>query len=590
MASVAKTKLVQARHAGANRHCSEKQSKSFSRKSLHVEPLDYSCFASRAFGEKASDALESSVGLLKRIKLITTIESLFKDELPSWKVNNPTFPPTKDVVVSFEDLRHRMIKSSSYYLPSDTNVKYVDPLITLGTCSKKGTLEMRSAVDPSEELVLRSKLLELNSTRSVLACDSRGRLIVAESGQISIISGGSIPGDEALEGMVLGRGLVPIITSKTTSMKSIIGLAINRHNEKHFLLWGADCACIVLLNNNGTFIEGTVDLNLHHGNSVTGLDGLSKAQWLPRAEFLSSVGRGNCILIFDFSSISLPLKNIKVSPDLKISVHSSLTILDYCLVDNGRKSERGWRVYALLSDGSLHSVEVDIDASGSLTSSLSVIGNDDSRVIMALDRKTSRLDYLRQSRTLVCQGVGGSVTGVVLDSEGRPKKQIRLIPECLHLDEQVDGPYSNFTELGLSRHDGSDYFRLLCTSPVASPKGHIVLSIEFNEHLVRVGRVRKLFGGSIDGAAAFSVPCCIEDEDDEMNLSAQKRFTEKILVCMVDSDGRLSLLCDGCPMISSNRLASFSRRVLDSTYPLLAFERMGYVGGSRLMIHVTGYR
>jgi hypothetical protein len=195
------------------------------------------------------------------------------------------------------------------------------------------------------------------------------------------------------------------------------------------------------------------------------------------------------------------------------------------------------------------------------------------------------LDFLAQSRTLMYQALSGSTMALVLEDAGKIKRRFEILSEVVTVEnEQVHGPYTNWVELGLTREGGVDYFRVVCASQGEDPKGPVLLCIEFNEGpMVRVGKIARLGReNSIYGTTAFSVPVA-ESDDSEMNLSGNKTFSERSLLCAVESNGRLSLYSDGTSRASDRQLASFSGRVTQSTFPLLVFETLASLTGSELV-------
>jgi hypothetical protein len=65
---------------------------------------------------------------------------------------------------------------------------------------------------------------------------------------------------------------------------------------------------------------------------------------------------------------------------------TSLTMRDFCVVLN----TAGWRLFALLSDGSLHSVELNTDESVSLSVSPSFIGGNELLVFRSLGGRNNK--------------------------------------------------------------------------------------------------------------------------------------------------------------------------------------------------------
>ncbi|KAL7580234.1 hypothetical protein ACA910_012974 [Epithemia clementina (nom. ined.)] len=601
LSPISRDEIIQAHRAGANRDELEEQRRPPDVEALRMKSLDYAAIAASSFRLKAVVSLGIALSVITNADLSRQIESVLVEKLKSWKIDGLPFPLKQGLAVSFDDVRLRMLRSTR----SDSVILRVHtPLLSLVSSYTRGSLNLGICVDSSIDRKLRMKLLERGSTRSVVAADSRGRLFIAETAQVTMLSGGSIP-ENALDGSPLERRTLPIICSKISPVKSIHGILLNSDNEKHVLLWGAEEACIIILNSDSTFADRHIDLDVHCGFHSGESDNVVTAgRWFPSSETHVSVGSGSSIRAYSLCRLS-PVDDgglpTKVSPDFTVFIHPSLTLKDYCIVQyeglTPTPENACWRIFALLSDGSIHSVEVYREVSGLLMSPTSNIGGDGLQVLKLSDEeglepggRFSRIKYLPQSRTLICQASGGKTTALVLDETGCIKKRFELIPECLIINDYLmSGPYNHFTELGLSRHDGTDFFRLVCTTAVANPKGHVVLSVEFNDKPgVRIGIVGTLEGeSSIDGAAAFSVPCA-ETDDDEMNLSSYKAFVEKILVCVVESDGRFVLFCDGSSRTSDERLLSFSRRVALSKYPLLAFENLSCLSNSKLLCHVDG--
>ena len=594
LSPVSEHDAIQAHLVAQNRDELQEHGESTGVEASKLKSLDYAAVAARAFHSKSMASLKSVVDRITNAHWDKAMESFLEDELNRWKSEGPPFPSKKGRAASFEDVRKRML---SPVRGNHSSVQLTQTTFSPSTTSLRNSLNMRISVESSME---RSR----DSTRSVMAADSRGRVLVVETGQITMLSGGCIPGNEALDGSTLDRRTLPIIGSKSLGLRSVSGMSLSYDDERHVLLWGEEDACVLVLRNDATKVEAQIDLELNIDLPGREVDSCIRGQWLPSSETYVSLGTGSAIQMYSLFQIYATVEGTspKISPELKISIQPPFTLSDYCLVqtDNrGPGPARSWRLFAILSDGSLHSIELCMWKPGLLKSQSSCIGGEHSRVLKSLDifrstseRQMTRLDYLRQSRILVCQPSNGCATALVLDSTGSIRRQFEILPALLVFgDQQVRGKYTHFTEVGLTRHNGTDYFRLVCVARGEDSQDHAILSIEYNESPdVRIGKIGTLAGeNSIDGTTAFSVPCADSDED-EMNLSSPKSFVEKIVLCVAESDGRLSLYCDGGPLVPERRLVSFSRRITLRKFPLLAFEKFSSLSGAKVFYHVNGYR
>jgi hypothetical protein len=503
------------------------------------------------------------------------------------------------------------------------------------------------SADGATHTLIHARLARNDIQRSIVATDSRGRMIIAEPCLLVFCC--PLPAvnvrlvkrscDEELP-----RHMMCILGTGTLKF-NVVGISLCAENERHLVVWGTSEACVLILRPDYDGIEDTINLvfELEHQDGEG--DCLVKCEWLPRSQTHVAVGCSRFVRLYDVCRLDSEKRANHVM-GYQLGFESSLR--DLCIVpcDRGTlgsyssagvssyfEGERHSKLFLLLENGRLHALdlttlngkiespgELQFEPSESLTISTAGVRPRLASPIGPPGASTrtlgegSRLAYLKQSRVLLYKCKSAAVLALLLDEDGIADGTFELLPhsvstQSLGNDEDgyaITGPYTHWTELGLVYREGATFFRVAClgrSTRVGEPK---ILCIEFNDADVRIKELAWStnslglgLGPSLtfEGLAAFSAPVLeIENTNPRKYLSGERTF-----LCALTSEGSLLIfgeekidflptnshaapaLANGCP-VKLVSLANSNAQIKKPEFPLTLFERLKNVSESNEVV------
>lgn len=492
--------------------------------------------------------------------------------------------------------------------------------------------------DSSSNSHLVSKLARREISRSILVADSRGRMILAEPCSLvlySPISAVSIRYVSMPYDSPLNRKQMCILGTAAIKF-NIVGMQLCTENENHLVVWGLAEASIVVLKPDWSGIEENIELVFDVGQHDSEGDYLVRCEWIPGSQTNVVVGCSRFVRIYDVirtksDKRALPIIGYNLGfeaclRDVTIVPFKGYDSLDDRLDENSNIS----KMFLLLENGRLHVVDLKTGSSGRLESpgdkqhfepseciSLSMGGvraragssvghNGSSTRTLG---EGSRLAYLKQSRVLLYKCTSSCVLALMLDKRGDVEGTFEFLPHTIpskHFGDVSDGhavtgPYTHWTELGVSYRNGAAFFRVACVGRSLRSNQPKLLCIEFNEHEVKIRELAwsatpSMSLGlsmidSFEGLAAFSVPL-LGDAEGEGPMRA-----ERVFLCALDSNGTILFFgeehvdtslssetnesnhtSNTVSMIDVSGLEYEAQRVKKPIFPLTLFERLKNIG------------
>lgn len=444
--------------------------------------------------------------------------------------------------------------------------------------------QVKMSSDTSTNAHMLSRLSRHEISRSVLAADSRGRMIIAEPCSLvfcSAISAVSIRHVSRPYETPLSRNQMCIVG--TASMKfNIVGLRTCAENERHLVVWGTSEACVAVLKPNWDGVEEKIDLifdiNQHDGEG----DYLVKCEWIPGSQTHVAVGCSRFVRIYNIARSNsdkraLPVIGYNLGFEASLRDVTIVPYKGYAGVEDGAESggtfesEKVSKMFLLLENGRLHVVDLKTSPNGRLESpgdqhfepsecialgtagvrprSGSSIGQPGATTRTL--GEGSQLTYLKQSRVLLYKCTSSCVLALMLDTKGDVEGTFELIPHTISSEilgngpdgYSITGPFTHWTELGVAYRNGAAFFRVACVGRSSRSNQPKLLCIEFNESDVRIKEIVWLSGSSVglglslsasyEGLVAFSAPFIGDASSDSRMLG------ERVFLCAVTSNGSL---------------------------------------------------
>jgi hypothetical protein len=449
--------------------------------------------------------------------------------------------------------------------------------------------QVKMSSDTSTNAHLLSRLSRHEISRSILAADSRGRLIIAEPCSLlfcSAMPACSVRHVSRPYETPLSRHQMCILG--TASMKfNIVGMRICPENERHVIVWGATEACVAILKPNWDGAEEKIDLIFDLDQNDGESDYLVKCEWIPGSQTHVAVGCSRFVRIYDIAR-SNPEKRALPVIGYNLGFEASLRDVTIVPYKGYEEAEEGLvdpvtsalnsdghisKMFLLLENGRLHVVDLKTGSNGRLESpadqhfepseciGLSTAGvrprAGSSVGQPGATTKTlgegSRLAYLKQSRVLLYKCASSCILALMLDAKGDIEGSFELMPHTISSDilgnggperYYITGPFTHWTELGVAYRDGAAYFRVACVGRSSKSNQPKILCIEFNASDVKIKEVIWLSGSSMglglslslsfEGLASFSAPFIGDAASSEKRM-----FGERAFLCAVTSNGSL---------------------------------------------------
>jgi hypothetical protein len=442
--------------------------------------------------------------------------------------------------------------------------------------------QVRMSSDTASNAHLSGQLSRHETTRSIIAADSRGRMVVAEP--CSLVFCSAIPAVSVRHvnrpyETPLSRHQMCILGTAPVKF-NIVGLKVCSENERHLVVWGRSDACVAILKPNWNGVEENIDLvfdlDHHEGEG----DHLVKCEWIPGSQTHLAVGCSRFVRIYDITKSDADKRAL---PVIGYNLGFEASLRDVTIVpykeggenDETRRPGTVSKMFLLLENGRLHVVDLKTASGGRLEApgdqhfepseciGLSTAGvrprTGSSIGQPGASTRTlgegSKLAYLKQSRVLLYKCVSSCVLALMLDSKGDVEGTFELIPHTISSEVlgngpdgySVTGPFTHWTELGVVYREGASFFRVACVGKSSKSNKPKLLCVEFNENDVRIKEVIWLSGSSMglglslsmsfEGLSSFSAPFVA-------GTSERRVFGERAYMCAATSNGSLLFFGD----------------------------------------------
>ena len=471
-------------------------------------------------------------------------------------------------------------------------------------------------------------------SRSILAFDSRGRMIVAEPSSLVFccpLATISASNEKNSVEENFTRQQMCILGTASLSF-NVIGLRLCLENERHVLVWGTSEACVLVVKKDYSGVEDTVSLTFDFDDQDRDGDVLVNCEWLPGSQTHVAVGVSKCVRLFDVCRFETSGKTKLAHPvigynlgceaslrDLSVVPHYDLQEDDAKQGSKNHTAEYSSKMFLLLENGRLHSLDIKI-SNGKIESpyelhfepsecvSISTEGirprGGSSIGLPGASTRTlgegSKLVYLKQSRCLLYKCKSAAVVALMLGTNGNVTGTFELLQHSIRStffgedDEDmysISGPYTLWTELGMVYRKGETFFRVACVGRSNRNNQPKLLCIEFNENKTKISEIKCPLGiglttGSFQGVGAFTSPIIYQD------TSSQNRHMtgERTFLCALSAGGKLHIFgedtIDMAPtgagsngtVVTSNPVDLVSTSKILSTpiqkFPLTIFEQL----------------
>jgi hypothetical protein len=447
-------------------------------------------------------ALSSITTFTDNAKQSPWLESLFKlleVKFQAWKLGHKSsdllssFLPSDDYQSRSKEEKKPSFRLSHLFQREELRQRKQKSLILL-PMKKRSLIPVRSikgfqrklSSNNSANSHLLSRLARHERSRSMIAIDSRGRMIVAEPCVLLFTS--AIPA-------VSTRYISPAITSRTSLTRqqmcllgksstrfNVVGMSLNCENENHLVVWGTSEACVCVLKPDWTGIQEMIDLVFDISSSdCDGSDYLVKCEWIPNSQTHVAVGCSRFVRIYDMtrgasSSTPSSIKNEDTKKTLPVVGYNlgfeaclrDVTIVPFRSFEmsnnnyfdtlEGQVAFNISKMFLLLENGRLHVVDLKTSPEGKLESpgeqqhfepsecvSLNMGGVRLRSGCVGHPGSSTRtlgegscLAYLKQSRVLLYKCSSSCVLALLLDRNGDVEGSFELLPHIISA-EALDG-------------------------------------------------------------------------------------------------------------------------------------------------------
>lgn len=471
--------------------------------------------------------------------------------------------------------------------------------LELGKLEEKGLVPVRVATgfvakfssdSSTHDALTLARLSRNDVSRSILALDSRGRMILAEPSSLvfcSPMAAVNVRNSRKSEDEHITRSQMCILGSASLSF-NVVGVRLCAENERHVVVWGTSEACVLVLKTDYSGVEDTINLTFEVDDQERDGDVLVNCEWLPGSQTHVAVGVSRYVRLFDVCRFETNGNTKRAHPVIGYNLGFEASLRDLSIVsqkecatsegDNAEslsnyRAEHISKMFLLLENGRLHSLEIKI-SNGKIESpselhfepsecvSISTEGirprSTSSVGLSGASTRTlgegSKLVYLKQSRCLLYKCKSAAVVALMLGNDGNVEGTFELLPHTIPIsvlgtyDEDdmysISGPYTLWTELGMVYRKGENFFRVVCLGR-ATRSGHSrLLCIDFNEKKTKITEISCSLGlglnlDSFEGLAAFTAPVV------QANTLSNRYMTgERTFLCALTSEGNLQIFGD----------------------------------------------
>ena len=549
--------------------------------------------ATTSFKDQAHLAIESFIQQARKSTWLDSLFNILREQFEDWKDKKSKKSSLRLLSSEEPNSNHKPLRILSHEALRRNLRSRKAKVLDLQRLSEKTLVPVRAAKgfqvklssDSTANGRLMTKLSKHEISRSVVAVDSRGRMILAEPCSLLFLS--PIPAmntrySNKPTDAPLSRHHMCVIATSTLKF-NIVGLSMCPQNERHVVVWGTAEACVAILKPHWDGIEQRIDLVFDLDQSEGEADYLVKCEWIPGSQTHVSVGCGRFVRIYDIARSD---GEKRAMPVVGYNLGFEATLRDMSIVpykafteeegiDGGLSSgfpkEKISKLFLLLENGRLHVVDLKTGSNGKLESPGDQHFEPSECVILATSGvrpragsplgqpgstsrslgEGSRLAYLKQSHMLLYKCSTSCVLALMLGAKGEVEGSFELLPHTVSSETlgngadgcSVIGPFTHWTELGVSYRNGASFFRVACVGKSTKTNQPKLLCLEFNENEVRVKEIAWASSGSMglglslslsfEGLAAFSAPHVVDATCDP------PVFGERAFLCVVTSGGSI---------------------------------------------------
>lgn len=438
--------------------------------------------------------------------------------------------------------------------------------------------------------------LSTDTSRSTLAFDSRGRMILAEPSSLVFCSPMAVVNtrnSRRSHDSHLIKSQMCILGSASLPFDAV-GVRLCAENERHIVVWGTSAACVLVLKSDYTGIDDTIHLTFEVDEQDRDGDVLVNCEWLPGSQTHIAVGFSRYVRLFDICRFEKDTNVKRAHPVIGYNLGFEASLRDLSIVakknhasnkgnpmefSTSYQTEHGSKMFLLLENGRLHSLDIKI-SNGKIESPTELHFEPNECVSISTEgirpRSTSsvglpgastrtlgegsKLVYLKQSRCLLYKCKSAAVVALMIGSDGNVDGTFEFLPHSIPLnilstddynedydDDEVDsicGPYTSWTELGMVYRESECFFRVVCLGRATSSGNSKLLCIDFNEKVTKIKEIPcslKLDNiDSFDGLAAFTAPIV------HVDACVENRYMtgERSFLCALSSEGSLHIFGD----------------------------------------------
>jgi hypothetical protein len=570
---------------------------------FHLEPT----FLARIIKESfLQDGQQSMSHLVRHGRSVAWIRSVFDcAEFDSGEMGplskHPCLSRGGDIVTYgdlAETLRASMMKSLSI-----SNMPFEE--YNLVAESQSGAFAIEMSTDSAMVRLKRNILSSYGISRSVIDCDERGRIVVAESSHLTFCCVFPLLNSikSCSEALIFPRSSFCVILSIPTSI-CVVGVSFSRDKGSQLLVWGTDDVKVYVMNDSLNAVIRDVSLDLNTG--VEGMAGVViKSAWICSSDHsLVAVACPNSLRIFSLG---------QAGASLQLSIpFGGVSLVDFASAPSGMTEamllENRYKLFVLLEDGEMQEIIIRFDNNEWSMEDKSMehtLRNDEpgnKNDYSEHGAKSGNLVFLEQSNLLLRQTAATGVRAFLLGENCNIKGSFEFLPSKIpstvlgpRFSHDVIGPYTHWREVGIIRRDSCAFFRVCCEGRSVDSNEPILFYMEFNESEVRIRELGSKPAGLYDvpasheGVAVFSAPLIVEDPNPS-SLISDRLVAEVTYLCVLTSNGSLGLFseytsCLTRPILEKTGLrnpnffhasgrATLSEIFVDPQFQVLDFEKL----------------
>eukprot|EP00934_Nitzschia_sp_Nitz4_P001486 Nitzschia sp. Nitz4//scaffold80_size88189//52173//65261//NITZ4_005091-RA/size88189-snap-gene-0.2-mRNA-1//1//CDS//3329558642//1486//frame0 len=368
------------------------------------------------------------------------------------------------------------------------------------SCSARLT-ERNIELDGSSESDVRQ-----SNTRSLLVCDSRGRCILGWNNELLFCNIGPhtlTRYDPSAQAETKSREELCVQGVQQVGF-DVVGLSLCPTNENLIMYWGRSVVEVAVLDQPWGTLLKTFDASPSAGEQ----EHIVKSQWIPDSQLFVTATKSLTVHVYDVERN----KSAHFEPEMSHSLAGDGSLLDFVLVSCPRNEKV--RLFLLVDTGNIMVVDLVLDPTRRFETKEGLPAQTyASTSPLAPVCGFLQIEFLFQSRTLLCTTDSGGIVAFVVDCDGDTRASFELTPNHL-LQDLTHGQcpldsclFQFWTELGIVYDANVAYFRTACmTRSKHTSKSHLLI-VDFNEFQTRIKEIPLDSCCIGTGMRVFSMPC-----------------------------------------------------------------------------------